>query len=1118
MNKRIRLALLPLAISTLLVVTPVMAQNTSAAISGRVVDSSGQPVAGATVQIVHVPSGTTKVVTTDASGRYSAQGMRVGGPFDVTVSKEGMTQSEKDDVYLRLAQDTDVSLIMAGSEQSAQNLGAVTVTGSALAATFSPDNKGMSTNISQRELQSTPMPGRSIADIARLDPRVTLSDKGEGAISSQGQNNRYNTISVDGVGVGDPFGLNSNGMPYVGSPISLDTIEEYNISTANYDVTSDTVGASIDAVTKSGTNDFHGSAYYAYRNGDKLVGNAGWLDSDAPGYNYTGYKHDWTAGVTLGGPIIKDRLFFFLNYEKEKTTGLGADAANGLDPSLTGASTSGKVSPSDLQRIIDAANALGLKPGTMAGGAGVDLTDKRYLAKLDWNINDSHRLSLTHQRTKEVQPIVQGNSGTAIGLSSYWYTKNSDTRNTVLHLFDDWSDNFSTEAKVGYSRFQQVRTVADQQPQIFVDVGFSQDDDGYQHGSTPYVDLGEDQYSHYNVIDIKTWRAFLAGTWYIGDHTLKGGVDFQQNQIYNLFGRTQFGAYTFYGIDNFEKGIYNAFNIYQPSPGYTLDDVAAQWKLRQYGFFLQDTWQVSNNLSLQYGVRVDLAKTGDVPISNPLVAQTFGIGPDGKVVVNYAPGSGVTPIDNTNTIDGLKVVEPRFSFNYNFDTERMTQLRGGLGLFQSNPPTVWMTNPFQNNGITTTSYQVYNDYGDVPGDGNDLPLFSADPFNQNLPPPVNAQMAVDTIDPDFKLPSEWKFSLALDHELPFWGTIFSAEFQGMRVKDGIWYQSLNVGDPTGTLPDGRPEFWKHPGEAGSTSDSRANQNKKFAYNSTFLTNTDKGHARSLTLSLKKPFSENWFGSIGITTGDSYEVNPGTSSQANSNFSNNAWVDPNDAVEARSYRAVRNRLNASLTWQHHFFGDYTTSVGAFYDGHSGLPYSWVFGNDANGDGFGQGTDLAYIPNPGDVTLVQPNGKPATDAQTQQFFNYISSNKYLKQHQGEIAGRNASFAPWVNDLDLSFRQEIPGIFHGNKGEIRLDIYNFLNMVNKNWGQTWDAGFYNTRNLADYGGVDADGKYIYKLYLDKNGNYQPEQKTVYDAGTYTKTNVVSRWSAMITVRYSF
>ncbi|GAA0889503.1 TonB-dependent receptor [Rhodanobacter soli] len=1080
MNSRIRAKLLPFAIASLLAASvPALAQDTSSSISGRVLDANGQPVAGATVQIVHEPSGTTKITTTDADGRYSAQGLRVGGPFDVTASKAGLTQAEQDKVYLQLSQSTAVNLTMGAVE--AKNLEGVTVSASALAQTFTPDNKGLSTNVSQRELQAAPTPGRSIQDIARLDPRIVITDRGDGSMSTMGQNSRYNNISVDGVSVGDPFGLNSNGMPYIGSPVSTDTIEEYNISTANFDVASDTVGANINAVTKSGTNEFHGSVYYAYRNADKLVGNAGWLDKDR---GYKGYKSDWTAGATLGGPIIKDKLFFFANFEKEKTVGLGADSANGLDPSLTGASTSNKVSPSDLNRIIDTAKSLGLTPGTFSGG-NVDLEDKRYLMKLDWNIADNHRASLSYQRTKETQPIVQGNSSTSIGLTSYWYTKNSDTKNTVLQVFDDWTGNFSTEAKIGYSQFSQVRTVDTQQPQVFVNLGAG--------GKAPFVDLGEDQFSHYNVLDIKTWKALFAGTLYLDEHTIKGGVDFQQNKIYNLFGRTQFGAYTFWGIDNFEKGIYNSYNIYQPASGYTLDDVAAAWTLRQYGFFLQDTWQPTSNLSVQYGVRVNLNKTGDKPVYNPTFTNAFGY-------------------RNDNTIDGMKLIEPRLSFNYNFDSERMMQIRGGVGLFQSNPPTVWMTNPYQNNGMTTATYQVFNDDSLQPGVGNDLPMFSPNPFAQNLPPPASSKMNVDTVDPNFQLPSVWKVSLAFDRELPWLGTIFSAEYQRIITRNGILYQNINIGDPNGTLPDGRNNYYKMLGQAPKSGDARTNANPAFSGTSTLLTNTHKGRAEALTLSLKKPFSESWFGSVGVTFGNATEVNPGTSSQASSNYSNSAWVNPNEDVASTSNYAIKQRLNASLTWQHRFFGDYVTSVSAFYDGHSSQPYSWTFGNDANGDSYS--TDLVYIPRAGEVSFKANTSQAVID----QFFNFIQSDSYLKDHQGAIAGRNRATSAWVNQVDLSFRQEVPGIFKGNKGELRLDIYNFMNLLNNDWGQQSYVGFPYTRTLASYEGVDADGKYIYSLPTDKNGNYQPGQKIIYDAGRNTKTNVVSRWSAMVTLRYTF
>jgi hypothetical protein len=246
------------------------------------------------------------------------------------------------------------------------------------------------------------------------------------------------------------------------------------------------------------------------------------------------------------------------------------------------------------------------------------------------------------------------------------------------------------------------------------------------------------------------------------------------------------------------------------------------------------------------------------------------------------------------------------------------------------------------------------------------------------------------------------------------------------------------------------------------------------------------------------------------------VNPGTSSQATSNFSNSAWVIPGENVESPANGSIRQRLSASLTWQHNFFGNYATAVTAFYDGHTGNPYSWTFGNDANGDSY-SGSDLVYVPRVNDPLVAFAQG--TTPEQIQQFYNFIQSDSYLNDHQGMDAGRNRARSAWVNEVDLSFRQEVPGFFpEGAKGELRFDIFNFMNLLNKDWGQQQYVGFPYNRTLANYQGVNSNGQMVYGLPTDRNGNYQPGGLTVYDAGRDIKTNVVSRWSMMITLRYTF
>jgi hypothetical protein len=1107
MNLRLRTKVLPLAITALLASSPVLAQDTSSSISGRVLDSSGQPVAGASVQIVHAPSGTTKTTLTDANGRYAAQGLRVGGPFDVKVSKDGI-QTEQENVYLQLAADTAVNVTLTNAQaQAAKDLGAVTVSANTLSQTFTPDNKGIATNVSRREIEAQPTPGRSIQNIVRMDPRIVISDRDRGEISAIGQNSRYNNITVDSVSANDPFGLNANGLPTLGTPISQDTIEEYNISTANFDTaTRRGVGAIVNAVTKSGTNDFHGSTYYAFQNRDKMI-------ADYNGQPYGGYRRTWTAGATVGGPIIKDKLFFFASYEKSKqigpTTQYGV-AGSGATTEIRG------LTQQNVNDIVNAAHAKGLADVGGVSGGNSDLQDKRYLAKIDWNITDSHRASLTYSQTKENKPIITGSNNVLV-LSSGWYKTNVDNKSYALHFYDDWSDIFSTDTTFSYADFNQVRGPYNGTNMPDVAVCVNSTNGCTSTSSSPGVEFGTEYSSQANILRVKTLNAAFAGSFYLGDHTVKFGADFEYDKYYNLFLQNAFGSYQFNSLADFNSGNYYLYRLNAPAAGLGLNDVAADFGLKQYGVFLQDTWQVNNNLSVQYGFRVDIPMTDDKPLYNACFSAAPGQSVTASNCVSATGGFGRR---NDVTINGNRQVQPRVSFNYTFDTEHMTQLRGGAGLFISNPPSVWLGNIYQNSGITQVQFACgpspSASTACKPGSAG-YPAFSPDANGQNsgnapIPGARGAQMAVNTVSPGFQLPSVWKLTLGFDKELPWYGLVFTADYEHLDTRNAIFYQNLNIGAATGRLPDGRFTYYKNPtgGTTGNT--ARSNSNQAFGDSVINLANTSKGDADSLALSLKKSFSNEWSAMVGFTWSRATEVNPGTSSVARSNYSNNVWVNPNEDVAAPSNYSVPKRVIASLNWQHRFFGDYATSASLFYDGHSGAPYSWRFGNDANGDGFV--SDLAYIPRKGEVNFVAGTSQQLQDS----FWKYIQSNDYLRDRQGAIASRNGDRAPWINQIDLSFSQEIPGIFKGNKGVIRLDIYNFGNMLNKKWGVDHRASFPLVRNLADFAGVGADGKYIYDItktaYKDANGNYSPLPLPRADE----LNGPTQRWSVLATVRYTF
>jgi len=1072
MNKQLRMRLLPLVIGSLFAASTAYAQNTSSSLSGRILDASGQAIAGATVEIIHVPSGTSRTVVTDANGRYSAQGLRVGGPFEVKAAGSHGESADQPDVYLKLAEETTLNLTVGGG--SAQTLEGVTVTAVAPGATFQADNKGLSSNVSARELKVLPNPSRSIQDIARTDPHITITNVGRGEISALGQNSRYNNITIDGVPTNDSFGLEPNGLPALNQPLSFDAIEEYNISTANYDVTNKrAVGANINIVTKAGTNDFHGSAYYAYTNSDDLT-------SSEPN-DFKGYSAKKTFGATVGGPIIKDTLFFFLSYEESKTLAPGPT----FGPVGAGATNTVNITQDQIDRITQIANGYGLTPGGL-GASNANQDNKLYLGKIDWNITDGHRASFRYNKTKSEQPIIQTFNANTLSLSSYSYVQDRNLESYVLNLYDDWNDTFSTEASFSYGKYDAVsRTVADQ-PQIQVCI------DGCA-SNKPSVFLGTDQFRHYNVLGVTTYNGFFAGNWFLGDHTVKAGVDFQRDKFFNLFGRTEFGAYTFSNIDDFASGHYASYSLYRPVPGNDINSIAAIWSLNQWGAFVQDTWQATPQLSIQYGLRLDVPKTSDKPPYNAAFAQTFGY-------------------SNQGNIDGNAVWEPRASFNYTFDTDYKTQLRGGMGISEGMTPGVWLSNPYSNNGLSVQTFSAQQ------GDG-----FNPNPYTQQPPNTApNPQQTVDTVDNNFKLPTVLKASLAFDRELPWWGLVATAELAHVGVRNGLWYQEINLGPGNGTMPDGRISYWRSTDPtawAGGTTPAgyaglqRYGNNPLFGAASTFLTNTGKGESNSLTLSLNTPFKEEGFsGGTSLTVGRATEVNPGTSSQAASNFSGRAAYNPNEDVAYRSNYDVKARILGSLTWQHKFFGDYATSVSAFYDGHSGQPYSFVYGNDANGDGIAA-NDLIFVPaNLSQVAFVAGT----SDAAQQEFMAFIKGNDYLRNHMGGVVGQNGATSPWINQINLSFRQEVPGIFEGNKGEVRFDIFNFGNMLNKRWGQIYDVPFGTaggfSRAIANFRGVDANGHYVYSLPTTADGHF--------NAPAFVKEDNVaqSRWSVLVTLRYTF
>lgn len=1037
---------------------PVAAQNTSAGLSGRVVDESGAPIANATIEVVHGPTGARKTVVTDANGRYTVVGLRVGGPYTVTASKDALKDAESD-VYLALAEMTNVDAQLGGAAADATSLDAITVTADALSMMFSPDKMGSGTNVSSDQIAAFPSIERNLQDYARLDPRVVQTDKSRNEISVGGQNPRYNAIKVDGISTNDSFGLESNNMPTPRQPFSMDTIEEISVDVANYDVTiSGGVGGVINAVTKSGTNEFHGSVYGLYRDNS-------WVRENDDGSDFSGFTDETTYGLTVGGPIVKDKLFFFFNYEDYNQGAPGPT----FGPVGSSASNIVNITQADIDRVRSIAQGYGFDAGNY-GVSGADTTGEEYGLKIDWNINDAHRFNFRYGISDQSVAVFPGFGSTQIALSSYAYQRDFQLDTYTAQLFSDWTDSFSTEAKISYRDYAAVRTPVADLPSIAVRVGNNT------------INLGTEENTHANILETQTWNGYVAGNWFLGDHTVKFGADYENNDIYNLFGRRVNGVYTFNSIDLFEQGISSRYQLFYPTGG-NLDTMAAAWNLRNLGLFVQDSWIVNNNLTVNYGFRVDTPNVGEEPVFNAAASTAFGY-------------------NNSNTIDGNKTVAPRVGFNYTFDSERSTQLRGGIGLFQGAAASVWLSNPYSNNGRTYTDYFFSTGITHFDPDRADqLGLFT---------PGTGGTQSIDFVDPDLGQPSAWKGNLALDHELPWWGVVAAAEVVLLQVEEGIFYQHLNLGAPTRYGQDGRAMYWNTAGynpanwnQAGTASGGASGrQNRNRSFNDAIIARpTNKGGSQQASLSFTKPFAadNDWFWMASYTYTNADEVSPLTSSTSGSQWGNSNTFNPNEEVNATSSYEIRNRFSAAVSWKHAFFEDLDTTFSLFGESRSGRPFSYVFDNDANGDNRG-GNDLLYIPTgPGDVVF----GSAAEEAG---FWAFVESNDYLNSHRGQVAERNGARAKDVNQFDVRVSQELPGFFGDNKAEVWMDILNVGNLLNKDWGKVDEVAFPGNFGVVEYGGIDATtGRYVYRFNT-------PDSSRIYD------DRGISRWSVQVGFRYEF
>ena len=755
------------------------------------------------------------------------------------------------------------------------------------------------------------------------------------------------------------------------------------------------------------------------------------------------------VGFRLGGPIRKGRSFFFLNAEISEST-----TPSGWSIDGSGGQTFGN------GMLVDEANRFrnilinqyGFDPGGLGQNSREVPSDKIF-ARLDFNIGDRHNLTVRHNYVDAENGINRPNSRT-YEFPSETYAFTDETNSTVFQLNSTLGPNSFNELRLTYQTIADTREGRDLPRFPWIEIEDVTGDFTFNFE----FEAGTEPFSAFNTLDQEVFEFTNDFTWLRGNHTLTFGTHNEFFTFDNLFIQNGFGAYEFTNLDTFEAGIARRYNLTFPNPG---QDPVASFDVQQLGVYVGDQWAARDNLTLTYGLRVDIPFFSDTPGRNPVTEELYGFRTD-------------------DIPDGNTLFTPRAGFNWDIQRDGKQQLRGGLGLFAGRTPYVWISNQFSRNGIVFSDIQAS---GAIP--------FVSDPFNQPRSVGGASTQEVNLIDPDFEFPTVLRANLAYDRELPWWGLIGSVELVHTDSQNEIDYKNLNI-RPTGErVPfDGRPIF------------ETVSSDFTGAY---LITNSSDGEATNISAKIERPFRGGWWGFLSYAWGESKVINDGTSSRAVSNWQFTEAIDPNNVQESRSNFEVEHRINASISYRFNSETRFPTTVSAFYNHQSGRPFSYTMGasfpfTSINGDGFGF-NDLLYVPATADDVIITNGTWAQLDA-------FISADPDLNRFRGGIVDRNSSRAPWSHTLDLRLAQNIP-VGLGNL-EVTFDILNLMNLFDDESGQLQFVQF-NTVTPVTFVGTDADtGKPIYSL---RNVVTNPASNSKFQTN-----NIESRYRMKLGVRWTF
>jgi len=992
---------------------------TTGTITGVVMDIKKAVLPGAAVTAVHVPTGTTYEAITQSDGHYLMPSVRVGGPYTIKAGVSKFKTQEQANIQVALGETrvVDFTLQLEGVTE--------TVTVVAEAQIIDTSRAGTAANIASATIEGLPTISRSIFDIARTSPffNTTANSSGDtDMISVAGRNNRYNNMQIDGAVNNDVFGLASTGTPggQTGTqPVSLDALQEIQLVVSSYDVRQGGFsGGGINAVTRSGTNNFHGTVYFYGRNQkwSRSIPGIPTVANPTPADSKLGPFKDRQIGFSVGGPIWQNRAFFFTNIEwARKTTpsGFSADGTSGTtwsDAAL-------------MQQVIDVAkNVYGFDAGGKSEFAKPNNSNKVFV-RGDFNLTSRHQLTF---RTNYVDALADvGSVSTfAYKLPSNFYRMTDKMLSNVAQLNSSWGKAFN-EFRITYQRERNIRGGQPGDP-AFPEVRVD-----FPSGN--YVYMGTEYSSHANKLNQDIVELTDDLTFLRGKHEFAVGTHNEFYRFYNLFIQYLYGGYRFSNVTNFQNGIAQSYNhIFSNT---TNPQEAAKFPVHQYGFYAGDKWRAKSNLIITYGVRIDLPRFPEVPHANPVSVADFGY--------------------RTDNVASPTMWSPRIGFNWDMTggSARRSQLRGGIGIFTGRTPYVWLSNQYGNTGVDFTNLSVaYSSSKQIP--------FVADPNNQptTVTGGTTGRQTINLVDPEYKFPTILRTNVGYDHGLGIFGLIGTAEVAYTWNLKEIFYQNINY-VPLSNLPDGRITYKKFD----------ANLNDVL-----LLSNTSDGRSWSVSYKIEKPVRGKYYVSGSYLYGRSYSLNDGTSSVALSNWRYNPiGMNINSPNLAVSNYTVGSRINLTATVPHRLFWRATGTASMFYNGQSGRPFSIGFNTDVNLDTYSN-NDLLYIPRSSSDVAVYSSvaGQTVTYDQLASWLKGIGADKYA----GGILPRNGLRGRWLNMLDFRYAITIPA-YKETKFQITFDTSNLLNLLNKDWGWQY-YGSFGLNTAIGYGGLDSTGKMKYNL----------------------------------------